>query len=222
MVREDIALYDRVHAGHLLARKLVMHQHSQSMIVALAHGGAVVGFEIAQALALSFDVLPCRKIKHPGNSSQIIGSVSIEDVLIYEDILHIPQDYIYHQIMLARIGIEREYNFYYANQPRPSFTGKTVIVVDDVLEESAAVLACVRSIRKHKPAQLVVAVPLVKPEVLEHLTKEADDIVFLRCEAGADSLRTLYTELPTIKEDEVRALLVRAKTPQTKSLYSLL
>jgi len=214
VVQENIILYDRVYAGHLLAGKLRLYQQSQAMIVALAHGGVVVGFEIAKSLGLSFDVLPYRKIKHPGNSAQVVGSVSVHEVLIREDIHNIPQDYIYHQIMLSRIGIEREFNFYYANLPRPSFAGKTVIVVDDVLEESVSVLACLRGIRKLEPAKLIVAVPMVKSEALKQVAEEADDTVFLRSDASAESLRSLYRDVPAIKEDEVRALLVRAKAVQ--------
>jgi putative phosphoribosyl transferase len=152
-------------------------------------------------------VVPCRKIKHPANDMQTIGSVSIDDVLIHEDIHDIPQDYIYHQILMARIGIEREYNYYYANKPRPVFSDRTIIIVDDMLQENDAVLACLRSVRKQKPTSLIVAVPVIAFSALRTIREEADDVVFSRMASGFDSVRNIYSALPSVKEEEVRDLL---------------
>ena len=211
MVREEVTtIQDREQAGYLLSKKLAVHKNTDALVVGIAHGGAVVAYHVARALHISFAVVPCRKIKHPGNNLQTIGSVSIDDVLIHEDIHDIPQDYIYHQVLMSRIGIEREFNFYYANKPRPEFAAKTVIVVDDMLQESDALLACLRSVRKQNPRNLVVAVPAVAFSALRVVKEEADDVVFLRTVSGFDSVRTIYHSLPSVKEEEVRELLSRS------------
>lgn len=212
MVREEVTtIQDREQAGYLLSKKLTVHKNTDALVVGIAHGGAVVAYHVARALKLAFAVVPCRKIKHPANNWQTIGSVSIDDVLIYEDIHDIPQDYIYHQVQMSRIGIEREFNFYYANKPRPEFAGKTVIIVDDMLQESGAMLACLRSIRKQKPHNLIVAVPVMAFSALRVLNEEADDVVFIRMASGFDSVKTIYNTLPTVKEEEVRELLSRSR-----------
>ena len=211
MVREEVTtIQDREQAGYLLSKKLAVHKNTNALVLGIAHGGAVVAYHVARALKLEFAVVPCRKIKHPANNLQTIGSVSIDDVLMQENIHDIPQDYIYHQIQIARIGIEREFNFYYSNKPRPQFTGRTVIVVDDMLQESDAVLACLRSIRKQKPRNLIVAVPILAFSALRVINEEANDVIFLRMASGFDSVRTIYNTLPAVKEEEVRELLARS------------
>ncbi|MFD1003612.1 phosphoribosyltransferase family protein [Ohtaekwangia kribbensis] len=208
MVREEVTtIQDREQAGYLLSKKLTVHKNTDALVVGIAHGGAVVAYHLARALHLSFAVVPCRKIKHPANDMQTIGSVSIDDVLIHEDIHDIPQDYIYHQILMARIGIEREYNYYYANKPRPVFSDRTIIIVDDMLQENDAVLACLRSVRKQKPTSLIVAVPVIAFSALRTIREEADDVVFSRMASGFDSVRNIYSALPSVKEEEVRDLL---------------
>lgn len=210
MVREELTIQDREQAGYLLGKKLPVYKNTDALVVGIAHGGAVVAFHLARILKLSFAVVPCRKIKHPAGNGQTIGSVSIDDVLINEDIHDIPQDYIYHQVLMSRIGIEREFNIYYANKPRPEFTGKTVIVVDDMLQESDALVACLRTIRKQKPHRVVVAVPAVAFSALRVVKEEADDIVFLRMVSDFDSVRNIYSSLPAVKEEEVCELLSRS------------
>lgn len=211
MVREEVTtIQDREQAGYLLSKKLAVYKDTNALVVGIAHGGAVVAYHLACALHLSFAVVPCRKIKHPANGMQTIGSVSIDDVLIHEDIHDIPQDYIYHQIQMSRIGIEREYNFYYANKPRPVFADRTIIIVDDMLQENDAVLACLRSVRKQKPKSLIVAVPVVAFSALRTVHEEADDVVFSRMASGFDSVRNIYTSLPSVKEEEIRELLSRS------------
>ena len=211
MVREEVTtIQDREQAGYLLSKKLAVHKNTDALVVGIAHGGAVVAYHLARALNISFAVVPCRKIRHPANSQQTIGSVSIDDVLIHEDVHDIPQDYIYHQILMSRIGIEREYNFYYANKPRPVFAGRTVIVVDDMLQENETILACLRSVRKQKPKSLIVAVPVIAFSALRMVHEEADDVVFTRMASGFDSVRSIYSALPSVKEDEVRELLSRS------------
>lgn len=207
MVREELTIQDREQAGYLLGKKLSVYKNTDALVVGIAHGGAVVAYHLARILKLSFAVVPCRKIKHPASDWQTIGSVSIDDVLINEDIHDIPQDYIYHQVLMSRIGIEREFNFYYANKPRPEFTGKTVIVVDDMLQESGALLACLRSVRKQKPQRVIVALPAVTFSALRVVKEEADDVVFLRMVSGLDSVRNIYISLPSVKEEEVCDLL---------------
>ncbi|SKC87702.1 phosphoribosyltransferase family protein [Ohtaekwangia koreensis] len=210
MVREEVTIQDREQAGYLLSKKLLLYKNSNALVVGLGHGGAVVGYHVAHALQLSFAVIPCRKIKHPANSAQTIGSVSMNEVLMLEDIHGIPQDYIYHQILLSRIGIEREFNFYYANKPRPIIENRTVIIADDVLEEGNAIIACLRSIKKQNPTDVVVAIPIVTAAAFRAISLEADDVVFLKKESSNEPVRNIYASLPTVKEEEVRDLLLKS------------
>jgi predicted phosphoribosyltransferase len=210
MVRDEVTIQDREQAGYLLSKKLMLYKNSNALVVGLGHGGAVVGYHVAHALQLSFAVIPCRKIKHPANSAQTIGSVSMNEVLMLDDTHGIPQDYIYHQILLSRIGIEREFNFYYANKPRPIIENRTVIIADDVLEEGNAMIACLRSIQKQNPANVVVAIPIVTAAAFRAISLEADDVVFLKKESGNEPVRNIYASLPTVKEEEVRDLLLKS------------
>ncbi len=207
MVIPQAAIFqDRRHAAHLLGERLNDYRDTDTIILAVPGGGIHVGYYLANQLNLILEVMPCRKIKHPADS-KTIGAVCTDSVVLREEDNNIPQDYIYHQIQLLRHVIQGQNSRYYQGRNSPSFTGRTVIVVDDLIMTGDTMLACLKTIKKQSPAKIVVAVPAVTPEATRAIAAEMDEIVYLTIEPTAQTIKNLYAEFPNVCDEEVISLL---------------
>ncbi len=146
----------------------------------------------------------------PGKESRSIGSISVDDVCIHE-IEGVPQSFIYHQIQLIRNRIENDYNFYESVKESSSFYKKTVIVTQDMVWNSDAILAALRSIRRQQPTGIVVAVPFISDEATFNIRKEVDDIVYLYKSRYADRIRQLGSAFSNITREDVKKYLTESK-----------
>lgn len=199
-------LQDREEAGYQLSKTLAAYKNSDAAVVGIPHGGVCVASVIAEALSLPLEIMPCRKIKHPADGGKNIGSVSEDEVFIHDCSHTIPQDYIYHQIVLLQNAISHEVKKYYGSARHQSFRYRTVILVDDILSAADTMMACLRSIRKQRPLKVVVAVPVVAAEAARIVSAEADDIKFIKMEASLDSPHVYFADFPKVDENRVKEL----------------
>ncbi len=200
-------LQDREEAGHQLGKMLWAYKHSNAVVVGIPHGGVCVAAAVAESLSLPLEVIPCRKIKHPANGKITIGSVSEHDVFIHDDAHTIPQDYIYHQILLLKNAISYDMRKYYGSRKPQSVHYRPVILVDDILSCSDTVIACLRGIKKQSPLKVIVAVPIVAAEAARIVSAEADDLKFLRMEPSLESAHEYFADFPKVDDNKVKALL---------------
>ena len=203
-------IQDREHAGRLLGKKLHQYKNANAVVVGIPHGGVCVAASLATMLSLPLEVMPCRKIKHPADSRKNIGSVSADEAFIHDCPYGVPQDYIYHQILSLRNAIKEEDEYYHSNNSRVSLFNRTVILVDDVLQSSDTMIACLRSIRRQGPSKIILAVPVVRQKVLDTLRAEADELVCLRIEPYIISTKEYFSAFPKIDQEKVCNLLSRS------------
>jgi len=206
-VTSNILLHNREEAGYLLSKRLAAFRNSNAVVVGVPKGGVCVASVIAMQLGLPLQVMPCRRIKHPGHSSKYIGSVSEDEVYIQDCSRTIPQDYIQHQIALARNSIAHEAEVYSSVHCPARLRYRPVIVVDDVLSGSDTLMACLRSIRKQNPLKLVVAVAVTSPEALQMIRSQVDDVQYLTTAVFPSHARDYFVEYPPIDEGKVKELL---------------
>jgi predicted phosphoribosyltransferase len=207
ILHSDAIFQNRKHAAVLLAERLMEHANSDAIIVAVPGGGIHIGYHLAQLLHLPLEVIPCKKIKHPADSNKTIGAVSLDSVIVHEEDNSIPQDYIYHQIQLLQHVIRGQSNKYYKGHVFPAFKGRTIILADDLLMTGDTLLATIRSIRKHRPERIIVAVPNVTPEATRSIADEIDEIIYLTIEPNNPVSGNLYAEFPEVSDEEVIELL---------------
>src|ERR1700730_4801207 len=67
---------DRVEAGRLLAKELLLHNVGDAMVLALARGGVPVGSVIADRLRLPLDVIVARKLGIPWQPELAMGAIA--------------------------------------------------------------------------------------------------------------------------------------------------
>ena len=212
MVLHNTAIFqNRKHAAYLLGERLREYDNTDALVIAVPGGGIHIGSYLAQLLHLPLEVIPCKKIKHPADSSKSIGAVSTDAVVVSEDENSIPQDYIYHQIQLLRHVIQGQNKKYYSDCLQASLKNRTIILVDDMLKTGDTMLATLRSIRKQNPKKIIVAVPNVTPEATRAIADEIDEILYLTIEPNSQGVENLYSDLPDIPEEEVLAILQEAR-----------
>lgn len=196
-------LQDRLQAAHLLAEKFLAYKNSDAVVVAVPKGGVPIGFALSELLNVSFEIMPCKKIQHPAYANKSIGSVSVDELIVSDGSRNIPQDYIYHQTVLIQQTLKNQSAYFRGDKKIVSLAGKTVILVDDVIQSGDTITACLRSIQKQKPERVILATAVATPEVLELLSGEVGEFVALQTEKKSH----LHNVFPPVTDQEVKNIL---------------
>ena len=210
---------DRFDAGRQLAARLSSFAGAQPLILALPRGGVPVAFEVAQALRAPLDLVMVRKIGAPGLEEFGIGAVvdgHDPQVVLDEEGLRLvqpPPGYVDAEVRRQLEEIERRRQAYLPGQAPPAVTGRTVIVVDDGIATGNTARAALRALRRSRPGQLILAVPVAEAATAKALAKEADGIVALRTPRRLSSVGEHYADFSQTTDAEVIRLLGASRTP---------
>jgi putative phosphoribosyl transferase len=202
MSPEIVMLQDRLQAAHLLAEKFLAYRNSDAVVVAVPRGGVPIGFALSTLLNISFEIMPCKKIKHPAYANKSIGSVSVDDFIVSEGSRNIPQDYIYHQTILLQQTLKNQSAYFRGDKKIIALGGRTVILVDDVIQSGDTIMACLRSLKRQKADRIILATAIATPEIAELFSNEVDEFVALQTEK-----KNLHNIFPPVTDQEVRNIL---------------
>jgi predicted phosphoribosyltransferase len=214
---------DRAQAGRLLAERLRAYAKRDDVIVlALPRGGVPVAFEVARALDAPLDVFLVRKLGVPGHEELAFGAIAPGGTRVLNtpliERLGLTAERIEAIDATERRELERRQRVYRDGRPPPDVAGRTVIVVDDGLATGSTMQAAVEAIRQDDPAQVVVAVPVADPGVCEALGTLADEVVCLSMPRPLRAVGAWYEAFSQTSDDEVRALLERARARTSPSM----
>lgn len=174
---------DRADAGAQLAQALQGYRGQDVLVLGIPRGGVVVAAEVARRLGAELDVIVARKLGAPISRELAIGAVTADgERYLNEDILRelrVPEHYVQTVTEEEQAEARRREERFRAGRPPARIAGRTVILVDDGLATGATMRAAVRSVRRQRPARLVVAVPVGARETCEELRAEADEVVCL-------------------------------------------
>ncbi len=204
---------DRVEAGELLADKLKGYGgRGDAYVLAIPAGGMQVAHVIARRLGLPLDVFVTRKIHIPWNREAGFGAVSWDGVVLLNEplvaYLGLTREDVEACVEEERRAIDRRLRKFRGDRPFPDLEGKVVIVVDDGLASGFSMLVTLRSLRRRRPGELVVAVPTASESALGLVAPEADRVFCLNVRSGpvfavADAYRVWYD----LEDDDVMWLL---------------
>ena len=205
---------DRKEAGRKLAAKLKGYKGSDTVVYALPRGGVVLGYEISQALCVPLDLIITRKIGHPYNPEYAIGAITEEGEALYEERERVEadQDWLKKAAEKERREALRRRRVYLNGRKRTSAQGKRAIVVDDGVATGLTLRAALLSLRKDKPKELIVAIPVAPHDVIQVLRNEADTIVVLEdAQEYLGAVGAYYDEFPQVSDEEVVHFLRQSK-----------
>ena len=203
---------DRQEAGQLLAQALTFLEEKKDVIVlGIPRGGVVVAAEVARAIGVPLDVYITRKIGAPYNPELAIGAIaSSGDVVLDEGLmgsLGVSPEYVQDETERQRREIRRRLKKYRGNRPAQKLEGKTVLLVDDGIATGATTLAAIRALKKQRPAELVLAVPVGPPDAVARLREEVDRLVCLDTPQFFWAVGAFYEVFDQTSDEEVVRLL---------------
>lgn len=209
---------DRREAGRRLASKLTRYAGRDDVtVLALPRGGVPVGFEVARKLGVPLDVFIVRKLGVPGYEEFAMGAIATGGVRVLNDEvvsgLGLPRHVVDAVTAKEEKELLRRERLYRGGRPPPRLNGRTVILVDDGLATGSTMLAAIKALRDHRPARIVVAVPVGSPEICEAMGADADEVICATTPEPLIGVGRWYEDFSQTSDDEVRALLARSTPP---------
>lgn len=203
---------NRREAGALLAQALAKYGGGSDVVVlALPRGGVPVGYEVARALGAPLDAFVVRKLGVPGHRELAMGAIASGGVrVLNREVIGwygISPKAIEATVHEELAELERREALYRKDREPASIACKTVILVDDGLATGATMKAAVEALRAHRPARIVVAVPVGSPASCTQMRVVADEVTCAREPEDFAAVGQYYADFEQTSDAEVRALL---------------
>ncbi len=210
---------DRVEAGRKLGAALIGLKGKDLVILAIPRGGVVVASEVARALGAPLDIVVTRKIEAPGEPEYALGAVTQEGDVIMDrqaaESLGASKEYIDSQVEKKREEVNERMKKFRGDAPYPDLEGKVVVIVDDGIATGSSVGAAVMSVKKRRPKEIVVAVPVAPKDAVETLTGDGYRVVCLETPGPFLAIGEFYGTFDQVDDDEVKLILDRSRSTRT-------
>jgi predicted phosphoribosyltransferase len=208
-------LKDRCEAGRLLAGMIGKPPHKNSLVLAIPSGGVPVGYCMAEQLKIPLDIVVVRKIPVPGNPEAGFGAVALDGTLVLNerlvDELGLDQETIRRLASVRLREIEERLEKFRGDRKPADLFQKDVILVDDGLASGYTMLVAVRSLKKHEPRSVTVAVPTAHYEALRLVASEADEVYCLNVRSGfLFAVADAYVDWYDLDDRKVQEYLLKA------------
>jgi len=199
---------DRSDAGRQLAEMLRNTARSDSLVLAIPSGGVPVGIEIAEALALDFDLVLVRKVQIPWNTEAGFGAVNMDgDLFINEQLLamlNLSREQVDHQVKTTMATIDHRNRKFRRNKTFPEIKGRPILLVDDGLASGYTMRAAIAYLRKRNPASITMAVPTGSADTVNMLLGEVDTLCCLNIrESYPYAVASAYRNWYDLEDEDV-------------------
>jgi predicted phosphoribosyltransferase len=203
---------NRHDAGRRLAAELREYREHPVVVLAVPNGGVPVAMEVAGTLKAEMDLVISRKIPSPLSPEAGIGAVADDGTTIFNDEalkkLGLSRQQMEYGINKVRAEIKERSLLYKGDRPLVNVSGKTAIVIDDGLASGYTTMAAIQSVRRRRPKEVVVAVPVASALALKEVERLADKTV--TCATGFMPkfyISDYYQFWHELKDEEVLAYL---------------
>ena len=198
---------NRTVAGKMLAEKL-KETVTNPIVLAVPRGGVIVGYEIAKKLGCSLDVVISKKITPPDNPEYAIGAIVHDGTLYkgsnwkdYSDTKNFAKE-----IEDKKIEVNRRLETY-RGSAEYILDKKTVILVDDGIATGATIFAILIWLKKMRPREILLAIPVIPQSTFEVLQNHTQGIIFLEKPVNFAAVGQFFKNFEQVSDDEVKIIL---------------
>jgi putative phosphoribosyl transferase len=208
---------DRTDAGQQLARALAKRRTKQLLVLGLPRGGVIVAAAVANALGGDLDVMLVKKLRAPGNPELAIGAVSEDGRVILNDevarLTGANQEYVVAEGQTRFNEMAEQRSLYRSVKSPLPVAGRVVMLVDDGLATGSTMAAAVQAVMMREPQELIVAVPVGPPPVVEAIRGMAgvSAVVCLVITEKFHGVGQFYHDFRQTSDAEVVAILENEK-----------
>ena len=214
--RGDMRLFDdRADAGRQLAERLESMRGQDIVVLGLPRGGVPVAFEVARALQAPLDVLVVRKLGVPFQPELAFGAIGEGGVRVINESVVQEADLSEEEMAAVeaeqRVELRRRSERFRRGRDPISLAGRTAVIVDDGVATGATAKAACQVARARGASRVVLAAPIGAVDTVERFTGYADEVVCLHTPEFFFAVGQGYRNFAQTSDDEVIALLDRAR-----------
>ncbi len=205
---------DRIHAGKLLAEKLVdVVNGKNSIVLAIPRGGVITGSEVSKKLDTELDIIVSKKITPPNSSEFAIGSI-VHDGTIYLEPnwrTYSNDEQIAKEIEIKTKEVQRRLLQYRAKSNYSFDAEKTVIIVDDGMATGCTVQVILKWLSKYNVKDVILAVPVMPATTYEIFRKLIKRAIVLEIPTFFSSVSQFYDTFDQVTDEKVIQVLQDSK-----------
>ncbi len=206
---------DRTQAGEVMVEKLRCYGASETCVLAIPSGGIPVACTVSEKLGCSMDLILVRKIPVPWSPEAGLGAITLDGVMVLNDhlveVLGLGEEEIATLASQVISIIRARAKKFRLTTPQAPLEGKSVIVIDDGLASGYTMLAAVKSVRKHQPKEVVVAVPTGSTSAVRLVAQVSDRVICLNIrDEPIYAVADAYEIWHDLSDEEVLTYLRRA------------
>ncbi|HEY3514989.1 MULTISPECIES: phosphoribosyltransferase [Kribbella] len=203
---------DRAAAGRAVAEELGPVAGSV-LVLGLARGGVPVAAPVADALDAELDVLVVRKLGVPWQPELAMGAIAGvgEDLYVVRNepiATGVDPDAMEAVRRDEEAELRRRERTYRGDRPPIDVRDRVVVLVDDGLATGTTMRAAVEAVRRQRPAQVIVAVPVGSAASCRGLG--ADRVVCAWFPQYFTAVGQAYRDFSEVSDDEVRQVLAES------------
>lgn len=206
----NIVFNDRVDAAKKLVKNMEWLKKEEPIILAIPRGGVVIGDIISSKLGVKLDIIVSRKIGTPHNPELAIGAVT-PDGSYFSNVditrmLNVPQKYIDLEI-LAQMKEIKNRLVKFRGTKEYHLEGRTVVLVDDGVATGATMFTSIQWVKKQKPKQIIVAIPVGPKDTIDKLNETVDKVIVLQSPLNFNAVGEFYEEFEQVNDYQVQEIM---------------
>lgn len=205
---------DRADAGRELVAHLWHLRDRQPVVLGLPRGGVPVAYQIAEALDAPLDVIVVRKLGVPWMPELAMGAIGEGGSRVLEPgtLRHegITEAVFARVERREAVELLRRADAYRAGRGAVPIANRTVIVVDDGIATGSTARAACLVVRQRGASHVVLAVPVLPPDLIRPLGTVADEVVWLYAPEPMIAVGNWYDDFEQLGDAQVVEMLVRA------------
>ncbi|WP_419769766.1 MAG: phosphoribosyltransferase [Candidatus Marinarcus sp.] len=182
------------------------------IVIATSAGSVPIAFELSKILKASFDYMFSHKIEAPNNPECEVAIVTeSEEVVIHEELVKafdISLDFIFAKAKNVYENEVLKYIQKYRKGERLSdLHNKNVLLVDEGLNTSLTMMACIKTAINLKAKSVSVAVPILPTVSAPIIESIADDLYYVKKLDHFVSIDFYYEELEDITFEKIEKII---------------